>query len=137
MVMFVQTDMASVYAYDPRTETFHRLAPMAMSTPIQYNTCTPLTDGRVLVIGESLEAANESQTVSTMLAGQIYDPVSDNWTDLGLLNLRRRQGDVRVSFGVAPLPDGRALIIADEPGGATGSRPELFDPTTNKFVVNE
>ena len=137
MVMFVQNYMASVDAYDPRTETFHRLAPMAMSTPTQYNTCTTLTDGRVLVIGESLEAANEPQTVSTMLAGQIYDPARDTWTDLGLLNLRRRQGDVRVSFGVAPLPNGGALVIADEPGGGTGSTPELFDPKTNKFVVSQ
>jgi hypothetical protein len=72
-----------------------------------------------------------------MLAGQIYDPARDTWTDLGLLNLRRRQGDVRVSFGVAPLPNGGALIIADEPGGSTGVTPEIFDPKTNKFIVNE
>jgi len=144
-------------AYDPESDTFHGIASPSRF-PVEVLKCATLTDGRILAIGQptgegsgdatgsrfsagvlfdrgsttSAGGGAENATEPITLAGLLYDPARDQWTYLGHLNLQR----ISQSIGLAPLPNGGALVIGQEAGGANGATPELFDPKTNKFIVN-
>jgi hypothetical protein len=143
---------AAVEAYDPTAASFSRLA--SMPGPNVVYASTTLTDGRILalgVVGLSLSRTGSTETPGMLfdrlvpasarptrvnstepvtLDGEIYDPANDNWTDLGRLN-----GD-RITFELAPLPNGGAIVTGTTPGGMGAEVAELFDPRTGKFTLN-
>ena len=144
---------AAVEAYDPTTGSFDRLAGMP-GPNVVYSVAT-LTDGRILALGvvglnmsrigspqtsgelfdllppASARPAPDNATTPVTLDGEIYDPAQDKWTDLGRLNLDR------ISFQVAPLPNGGAIVTGTTPGGMGAEVAELFDPKTGKFKLNK
>jgi hypothetical protein len=143
---------AAVEAYDPTTGSFSRLA--SMPGPNVVWAFATLTDGRILALGvvglnlgragspqapgilfdrlppASARPAPDNATTAVTLDGEIYDPAHDQWKDLGRLNLDR------ISFQVAPLPNGGAIVTGTTPGGMGGEVAELFDPKTGKFALN-
>jgi hypothetical protein len=75
-----------------------------------------------------------------MLAGELYDPAADKWTDLGALAIQPIADygapPPRLSL-IAPLPNGAALVIGGSGGGGgTTELAELFNPATDKFALN-
>jgi hypothetical protein len=139
---------SAVEAYDPTTGSFGRLANMPGSNVVW--TFATLTDGRILalrVVGlslsrtgspetpgglftplppESARPVQDNSTEPVTVDGEIYGPAQDTWTDLGRLNLDR------ISFQVAPLPNGGAIVTGTPPGGMGAEVAELFDPKTGK-----
>jgi hypothetical protein len=74
-----------------------------------------LGDGRVLVVGSSLDA-----TASTAL---LWDPATANWQTTGALNKQRTQ------FAMVPLADGRALVTGGlNEAGQSYSSTYIFEP---------
>jgi hypothetical protein len=144
---------AAVEAYDPTTGSFSRLANMPGPNVVWAS--ATLTDGRILALGvvglslgrtgspltlgglfdrlppASARPAPDNATTPVTLEGEIYDPAKDKWTDLGQLSLDR------ISFQVAPLPNGGAIVTGTTPGGMGAEVAELFDPTTGKFKLNQ
>lgn len=88
-----------------------------------------LADGRVLVVGGQ---ADPSHGVGLLDTALLYDPARDAW--------QRAPGRLPVpayKLAVAPLPDGRALVV----GGQTADDPDarlattlLFDPPSGLFA---
>ena len=144
---------AAVEAYDPNTGSFDRLA--GMPGPNVVYAFATLTDGRILALGvvglnlsrigsphtpgglfaplppASAGPGPDTATEPVALDGEIYDPAQDKWTDVGRLNLDR------ISFQVAPLPNGGAIVTGTTPGGMGAEVAELFDPRTGKFTLNK
>ena len=144
---------AAVEAYDPNTGSFDRLA--GMPGPNVVYAFATLTDGRILATGvvglnlsragspeargglfaplppASARPAPDNATTPVTLDGEIYDPVQDKWTELGRLKLDR------ITFQVAPLPNGGAIVTGTTPGGMGAEVAELFDPKTGKFTLNK
>ncbi len=144
---------AAVEAYDPNTGSFDRLA--GMPGPNVVYAFATLTDGRILALGvvglnlgriglpqtpgglfdrlppASARPAPDNATTPVTLDGEIYDPVQDKWTELGRLKLDR------ITFEVAPLPNGGAIVTGTTPGGMGAEVAELFDPKSGKFTLNK
>ncbi|GIF51893.1 galactose oxidase-like protein [Asanoa ferruginea] len=88
-----------------------------------------LADGRVLVVGGQAGTAHGVALLDTAL---LYDPVRDAWD-----RVPGRLPEPAYKLAVAPLPDGRALVV----GGQTADDPDarlattlLFDPRTGRFT---
>lgn len=104
---------ASVELYDPDTQSFQSIAPMA--TPRASHAAAALPDGRVLVSG--------GWTGRGMTAtAEIFDPAKRQWTPVGNMT------EARMSHLAVSLPDGRVLLM----GGGTV---EVFDPATTSFTA--
>ncbi|GAA1883267.1 hypothetical protein GCM10009687_59520 [Asanoa iriomotensis] len=89
-----------------------------------------LADGRVLVVGGQTAAPHGVGLLDTAL---LYDPARDRWQEVpGRLPVPAYK------LAVAPLPDGRALVV----GGQTADDPDarlattlVFDPATGRFTA--
>jgi hypothetical protein len=108
--------LASAEIFDPRTGTWHEVAPM--KEPRYHHTLTLLSDGRVLAAG-----GYPGHRLSTALSSaEIYDPRSNTWT---LASLRLGRG----RHAALALPDGRAILF----GGRAGTSPledvEVWSPS--------
>jgi uncharacterized repeat protein (TIGR01451 family) len=81
-----------------------------------------LPDGRLLVLGGKYVGVNDTQD-SLNNTGEIYDPVSNTWTDIA--------NYPEVSFGDAPTtltPDGKVLA-----GWNNGPQTFIYDPASNSW----
>ena len=124
--------------YDPKTNTFTQVADQLY--PRFCRSAVTLADGRVLLTGGT------NAYYSYILHGkkrfkpsedgdaEIYDPKTNTYTSVGLLNVRR------CHHSSILLSNGKVLIVNGEkgPGGATDRetrKAELFDPKTNKFKL--
>ena len=122
--------------YDPKTNTFTQVADQLY--PRFCRSAVTLEDGRVLLTGGT------NAYYSYILHGkkrfkpsedgdaEIYDPKTNTYTSVGLLNVRRcYHSSILLSNEKVLIVDG-----AKGPGGATDRetrKAELFDPKTNKF----
>lgn len=99
----------AVAFYDPASNSFRT---RTMREKRALFGMTKLADGRVLMAGG---AGGDIFSIGPIKKTEIYDPATDNFTNLALLS-------TSVAFsGCVTLPDGRAAIV----GGATG---DLDDP---------
>ena len=124
--------------YDPKTNTFTPVADQLY--PRFCRSAVTLADGRVLLTGGT------NAYYSYILHGkkrfkpsedgdaEIYDPKTNTYTSVGLLNVRRcYHSSILLSNEKVLIVDG-----AKGPGGATDRetrKAELFDPKTNKFKL--
>jgi hypothetical protein len=144
-----------VEAYDATSGTFSRLASMPGAAEVAAR--TTLTDGRVLAITVTAQeeglrrpaglfdvrpaagrnAQPEGATVGLVLAGEIYDPGANKWSDVGQLDLEWMAdygASVANSHPIAALPGGGALITGITFGGGPNLA-DVFDPKTGKFIL--
>ena len=99
--------------------TWSALAPMRNAR--LYYASAVLADGRVFVAGGEY---NGGSTVVDLNAAEIYDPVTNTWTDLPVPAGWTAIGDAPSCV----LPDGRLLL------GSIGTvSTAIFDPTTNTW----
>jgi hypothetical protein len=116
--------LASVEAIDPTGGTSTVVTPM---TDARHDfTATLLANGRVLVVGGS---SDEAGGFAPLRTAEVYDPVTDAWSDAGFLSVPRTR------HGAALLSDGRVLVVG---GFGVDDAPlrsvEIFDPSTGAFV---
>jgi len=152
LVVLGSQNSGVVDVYDPSTGAFGTLARMAK--PMNTTECVTLADGRVLVIGlvngeeqpqygsaprsggsggglfdrrpaRSSSPFRDFMTGPFNYTGEVYDPTKNTWKVVGHLNIQRTEP------GLVALSDGRAAVL-----GGYSDTAELFDPKTNKFVVN-
>ncbi len=97
------TPLASTAIFDPATGGWTEGA--GLTTARSGHTATTLSDGRVLIVAA---AADTGQGPAT---AELYDPPSRTWTALGEIGITARR-----AFAVAPLADGRALIVGGDAG---------------------
>jgi hypothetical protein len=108
--------------------TWSPLAPMN-NDPLYYASAV-LADGRVFVAGGELD---NFVADTDLLKAQIYDPLSDAWSDIptpaGWTNI----GDAPCCV----LADGRLLLgeIASSVPGAIANATALYDPRTNTWLA--
>jgi hypothetical protein len=121
----------SVDAFNPADNSVSPVGPMTIRR--WSHTATTLTDGRVLVTGG--RTASTSATGVVLATAEIYDPVTNTWTETAApMNVARR------SHTATLLPDGKVLIAGGGNGvSTTTSQPiqsvEIFDPATGMFTL--
>jgi hypothetical protein len=121
----------TVDAFNPADNSVSPVAPMTIRR--WSHTATTLADGRVLVTGG--RTASTAATGIVLNTAEIYDPVTDTWTETaGPMNVARR------SHTATLLPGGKVLIAGGGNGvSTTTSQPiqsvELFDPATGMFTL--
>lgn len=110
---------SSAEIYDPSTGRFTLTGSMTVAR--NKLGAALLANGRVLVIGGQNGGAFGASLATT----EIYDPATGKFTAGPTMKSRR----YKLPMGVVALPDGQILVS----GGA--DQPEIYDPTSNSFIV--
>jgi hypothetical protein len=96
-----------------------------MSTPRADHTATLLANGKVLIAGGVISAAQDSR--GTLATAELYDPATGAFSATGSMTAARR------SQSATLLPDGRVLIAGGVDGSSVLSSAELYDPSRGTF----
>jgi hypothetical protein len=88
-----------------------------------YFACSVLRDGRVFVAGGEYNGTNAQVE---LLAAEIYNPVTDTWTNIGTPAGWTQIGDAPSVV----LPDGRVLL-----GDIGTNRTAIYDPVVNTWTA--
>ena len=119
--------VAKVARYDPATDSWSALAPLAQG---RYgHSATLLADGRVLVVGGAFSKTVNSENVGSeaLNSAELYNPATNTWQTVAPLS-RTRSG-----HKATLLLDGTVLIIGGDSG--TGSTTaERYNPQTNTWT---
>ncbi|MFN8538175.1 MAG: kelch repeat-containing protein [Thermomicrobiales bacterium] len=113
------TSLDTTLRFDPATGQW-RTGSM-LTTSRGAHTGILLADGRLLLVGGNNLAGGAQPTTA-----EIFDPQTDRWTMAGTLT-----SNTGGRFAVAPLADGRALVIGGDTGGpraANLASVDLFTP---------
>lgn len=110
---------ASAEIYDPDNDSW--VSAGSMSVNRTRHTSTLLDDGRVLIVGGL--TGRENDNINRLNSGEIYDPVSNTWTNAASMS-EARTGHVAIK-----LTDGRVLIA----GGTGLNSTEIYDPTSDTW----
>jgi hypothetical protein len=86
-----------------------------------YFACSVLRNGHVFVAGGEYNGTNAQVELG---AAEIYDPVADSWTSIGIPSGWTNIGDAPSVV----LPDGRVLL-----GDIFGNRTAIYNPATNTW----
>lgn len=89
-----------------------------------YFASAVLNDGRVFVAGGEYDGKH--RTPVELLAAQIYDPITDNWTILTTPRGWREIGDAPCCV----FPDGRILL-----GSIESNKTAIYDPVANSWAA--
>jgi hypothetical protein len=114
--------------FDPATGRFSAAGRMPLALGGSFgggqNTLL-LLDGRVLIVGATGDGAELTTTI------QFYDPATDEFT------LGSSLPSPRQAHRIAPLPDGRVLILGGWGADAVGEADDafFFDPSTGAFTA--
>jgi Galactose oxidase, central domain len=95
----------------------------AMLNARSNHVAVALLDGRVLVAGGTDASGRASQSA------ELFDPVSNSWSDSGPLMVGRSDATATL------LPSGQVLIAGGTANGAALESLELFDPNSNTFSL--
>lgn len=117
--------LSTAERYDPTTNTWRPAG--AMMVGRAGHTAALLPGGRVLIVGG--HGTQRGGVLSgTLMAAELYDPVTDAWRAVAPLSTGR------AGHTATLLPDGRVLVA----GGRTGdyhylATAELYDPATDRW----
>lgn len=103
-------------------QTLELLAPMSTARAVHQAIALP-GRGQVLLVGG---CAGDSCS-PVLGSAELFDPATRRFAPLGAMAVPR------VSHGVAPLADGRILVVGGWDGRADQAATELFDPATRNF----
>src|SRR5713101_5788544 len=105
----------SAEVFDPARSSWSSVPPMR--SPRAFHTATLLHDGRVLIVGGSVNSLG-------VVGAEIFAPTSNAWTDAGQLS------ELRVGHTATLLSDGRVLVVGGTAGTSAGylKTTLIFDP---------
>lgn len=125
------TVLSSAEIYDPSTSSWNFVG--SMKSPHFNHTATLLPSGKVLVTGGSSVGAANSELGSTAIAVvEVFDPATNQWTQLGSMKASRQQhtatllpnGSLLIAGGILTSSSTTAIITA-----------EIYNPTTGESVL--
>ncbi len=92
-------------------------------------TATPLSDGRVLIVGGTQGGFGGEGLTSV----EVYEPISDTWSTAASLNVARNQ------HTATPLPDGKVLVVGGWNGSSTPvyASVEVYDPSSDSWSYSD
>jgi N-acetylneuraminic acid mutarotase len=112
----------SAELYDPATGSWSSAG--TMNSPRFFHITTLLPNGKVLVASGS----NNTDPLTPVKSGELYDPASGSWTLTGELNTGR------VGATETLLPNGKVLVAGGGPNDADGlDNVELYDPAAEEW----
>ena len=106
--------------YDPSTGRWNATADIIHRRDLPASAL--LGDGRVLVVGSSLEGSE---------TGDLFDPASGTWSDT--TDLTRP----RIQPSSISLPDGRVLVVGGEGESDSAQSAEIFDSATGTWTATK
>jgi hypothetical protein len=117
--------------WDPVANTFTEV-PYNNTANLFCSSHTPLSDGRILVIGGHVDAYVGLRNAT------IFDPATNTWSDV------QQMANARWYPTLTRLPDGRMLAVSGAtncpdcltpgaPHNGIAAIPEIFDPATNRW----
>ncbi len=102
----------------------------SLVNPRYFHTATLLADGRVLLAGGLILAANGLFDDSASC--EIYDPATNSWTPTGPLN------QPRYRHSAVLLADGRVLVAGGRNlSGFSSTTAEIYDPATATWALTQ
>jgi N-acetylneuraminic acid mutarotase len=114
---------AAAEIYDPATDAWHTVAPMAVKRYVHSAAILP--DGRVLVAGGWSYTGSTDPSLST---AEIFDPASNSWSATASM------AGGRAEYRLAILRDGRVLVAGGvTPNYKTIATAEIYDPETGSW----
>jgi hypothetical protein len=116
--------VASAEVYNPATNQWSVVAPMTAGAR-SHTTASLLNDGRVLVAGGLGEGAQQMLDTA-----QVYDPVTNQWSDAAPLNV----GRFSHTATVLPNNNGTVLVVGGQGGGVALTSAEIYDPVANLWI---
>lgn len=119
--LFLPEAIASSELYDPATDTWEVVPPMA--SPRYWHTATLLSNGQVLVTGGRNASAASGQT-----GAEIFDPSSNTWSTVSPFST------ARYLHSAAILPNGTVIIAGGE-GSSYPTATEIFVPSTGMWIA--
>ncbi len=114
--------LASAEIYDPDAQTWTLIDEMNESR--FFLSASVLHDGRVLIIGGSNNSTGPAATHKT---AEIYDPLSDGWSQAGQLTVNRTGHSATV------LKDGRVLVVGGGGLDSNLAQAETYNPEINAW----
>jgi hypothetical protein len=115
--------------YDPATNSF----PSGARAPTDMTTGRSLPVAATLDNGDVLVAGGADSSNAPLGTAEVYDPSSNSWTPTA-----NTLSTPRLGGGIAPLPDGRELLVGGESAGlpvqATTATTDFYSPSTNSFT---
>ena len=117
----IHLTLASAEAFDPATNTWALVAPMA--TDRKGHAAAPLPSGKVLVSGGVKE--DQGYLTST----EIYDPATDTWTTAASMN------EARWYHVLTALPSGRVMVTGGRVSGGETASVEVYDPDLDTWTT--
>lgn len=111
--------LSDAEVYDPTTNVFQSVAPMHQAR--RYHAASPLSDGRVLVVG-----GTSSNT--DLASAEIYDPTSNTWSTAAALSQPRLRSTASL------LANGKVLVAGGGSLQAAIRSAELYDPQQNAWA---
>jgi len=119
-----QTVLASVEVYDPATDAWSPVPPLAAARA--KHDAILLSNHDVLVLGGTQRLGNQDAEASGALrTAELFDPASDTWSTTASMQ------DARILPTTMLLPDDRVLVVGDE--GSNELTAEVFDSTTGRW----
>jgi hypothetical protein len=116
--------LAAAEIYNPATNTWRAAAPMNLARYFEH-VMVALPDGRALVLGGW---ADDEYFMYPNAAAEVYDPVTDTWTEIAPLPVDR------TAFNAALLTDGRVIVMGGESGFVGSSSSDIYDPVSNTWA---
>ena len=110
--------------WDPATGTFGPAGSLAEAR--DWHTATPLSDGRVLVVGgtDGGDAGSSFDPEGVLASAEVWDPATGTFGPAGSL------AGPAILHTATPLPDGRVLVIGGWDGDEYLASTEAWSPLT-------
>lgn len=109
-----QANLDQVVEFDPATNTFGALPPMAQMRALL--TASTLSDGTVVAAGGTFDYYWSNPSANT----EIFDPVTSTWTSGGLMTVPRLRHEA------ALLPGGQLLVAGGQSSAGATASAELY-----------
>lgn len=132
-------ESATAEIYNPQTGTWRYTGvgqQTSMTSPRTGHSATKLADGRVLLAGGIYRIQPNSAVGGTTAlpttSAEIFDPVSETFTQTGLMN------NVHVSAPTVLLRDGRVMVVGglDTQTYSPQAPSEIYDPNSGTWLAN-
>lgn len=114
--------------FDPTTAQWTPVTGLAVG---RFSAAGAIVDGKIFVVGGYAECDFDLGCISPLTSLEIYDPVTDRWTDGPSMNFARANAGAAVLDGKLYVVGGNGGTLYSPDEGLESA--EMFDPLTNRW----